>query len=267
MRLDLEVLGSAISLEIESPSLGVAAARAWRPALIDAAGSAEFLYEIGQDESLRLNGEPFLGHPDIVGALPRLEWDFLSRAIQRHERSLVLHAGAVVFAGWLVLLVGESGAGKSTFTRLLLQRGASYLSDDMVAFDGGEVRGVRRTVQFDPLPVSEAVPPWLVDCDLTSYAVNSGAKAARVPLWTTDHAVSKSHQSSPGRTVVVRLERAATPSFGRLDALARVAALHGAALKTARAYDGRLDPGPAFGLTWREPEEDARALLAFLGAG
>lgn len=48
---------------------------------------------------------------------------------------LWLHAGAVSDGSRSILLVGESGVGKSTFVVELCRRGWSYLSDDVVPID------------------------------------------------------------------------------------------------------------------------------------
>lgn len=50
------------------------------------------------------------------------------------ERGGVLvHGAAVVAGGWSLLALGRSGAGKTTFSRLALARGAEVLSDDLNA--------------------------------------------------------------------------------------------------------------------------------------
>jgi hypothetical protein len=50
----------------------------------------------------------------------------------RCQRLASLHAGCVGRAGQGVLLMGDSGAGKSTVTMLCLQRGLEFLSEDSV---------------------------------------------------------------------------------------------------------------------------------------
>jgi hypothetical protein len=76
------------------------------------------------------------------------ERDAVSR--ERHERLLlaqalplasalrgfeVLHAGAVSAGGEVAAFVGPSGAGKSTMARGMVQRGATFVADDVLALE------------------------------------------------------------------------------------------------------------------------------------
>jgi hypothetical protein len=67
--------------------------------------------------------------------------------------SLFVHAGAVGFDGRGMILVGESGAGKTSTVAALLRRGATYLSDEVALLDpsAGAVM---------PFAVPMAVKPW-----------------------------------------------------------------------------------------------------------
>jgi ketosteroid isomerase-like protein len=49
----------------------------------------------------------------------------------------VVHAGVVAFGSRAVVFPGRSGAGKSTLIHMLVQRGATYLSDEFAMFDAG----------------------------------------------------------------------------------------------------------------------------------
>lgn len=59
-----------------------------------------------------------------------LSWCFGILFVQRRE--LAIHGSAVVFNKKLIIISGESGAGKSSFTTECLKRGAMYISDDIV---------------------------------------------------------------------------------------------------------------------------------------
>lgn len=60
-----------------------------------------------------------------------------------------IHAGAVVFDNKAFLIVGESGAGKSTFTAWLVSQGATYLTDELSIIDKhGFVTGLSRPIQI-----------------------------------------------------------------------------------------------------------------------
>lgn len=57
----------------------------------------------------------------------------------RRQGFLVLHANAVVKDGRAVLLMGASGAGKTTITHALLERGCELVTDDLGVVDLGFV--------------------------------------------------------------------------------------------------------------------------------
>lgn len=60
-----------------------------------------------------------------------------------------IHAGAVAFDNKAFLIVGESGAGKSTFTAWLVSQGATYLTDELSIIDKyGLVTGLSRPIQI-----------------------------------------------------------------------------------------------------------------------
>ena len=58
----------------------------------------------------------------------------LAWVLPRHG-AVVVHAGGVVLEGRGFLLVGQSGAGKTTWVRLCQQAGATAISDDVVLLD------------------------------------------------------------------------------------------------------------------------------------
>jgi hypothetical protein len=60
-----------------------------------------------------------------------------------------VHAGVVGWRGRAIVIPGRSGAGKTTLVRALLERGASYLSDEYAVFDQrGRVRPYPRPLQI-----------------------------------------------------------------------------------------------------------------------
>jgi hypothetical protein len=62
-------------------------------------------------------------------------------------RTQVLHAGAVAYDGAAALIVGGSGAGKSTTVLACAMAGADFLGDDLVLVDWGDDNGtVKLTV-------------------------------------------------------------------------------------------------------------------------
>jgi hypothetical protein len=68
-------------------------------------------------------------------------------------RLLFVHAGVVAFDGRGMILVGESGAGKTSTVAALVRRGATYLSDEVALLD--PEAGV-----VIPFTLPMAVKPW-----------------------------------------------------------------------------------------------------------
>ncbi len=94
---------------------------------------ADTPYEVALlGKSLR-DGELWV-HPSLV-LKPVDPWEYpfseLLMVLQLAQgRGVLLHAGALVDEGRAILFVGESGAGKSTMTRLWARSGVQFLSDD-----------------------------------------------------------------------------------------------------------------------------------------
>jgi hypothetical protein len=63
--------------------------------------------------------------------LSYLEWLPVSRAAQASTQDVIVHGGAVAKEAMTILLLGDSGAGKTTLTIGLTQRGWLPLSDDI----------------------------------------------------------------------------------------------------------------------------------------
>lgn len=122
------------------------------------------------------------------------------------EPGLHLHAGCVDDAGRGILLVGESGAGKSTMVAHLLASGASLVNDEQVRVDADAqlLSGFRRPLVLDPEGhriverLTSARPPhpdsrWLISptdlaaewCDDTPPALLVDLRRGVVPATVT----------------------------------------------------------------------------------
>lgn len=81
--------------------------------------------------SLVREGRPTLAGEDAADFLFLLEKELTVELQKRRADLFFLHSAAVEWRGRACLLVGESGAGKSTTTWALLQHGFGYLSDEL----------------------------------------------------------------------------------------------------------------------------------------
>lgn len=76
----------------------------------------------------------------LVWRLPRLQAEELASLLVRHTLAQVcshflLHAGSLSWLGQGIGLAGDSGAGKTTLTLALQQRGFAFLSDETAALE------------------------------------------------------------------------------------------------------------------------------------
>lgn len=130
---DVSVTEGSVARHLESPTL---ADRDWELAagrfLFRGGHSAgRFLVEGGDRVTLERNP----GADDEVMAFFLL--NVVMAAVLRRRGLLVLHANAAVAPGGAVLVLGDSGAGKSTTLAGLLGRGCALLSDDVTALRAG----------------------------------------------------------------------------------------------------------------------------------
>lgn len=91
--------------------------------------ASERLWKIFSD------GAMLQGIPSDKALLLQLEWRVVDAALARVAGCGVFHAGALERDGAVVLLQGESGAGKTTLTQGLIARGWRPLSDDAAIVD------------------------------------------------------------------------------------------------------------------------------------
>jgi hypothetical protein len=86
----------------------------------------------------------------VTELAPQVKFELLSRAIQKQNHILQLHAGAVVAKGRLVLLPAKPGSGKTSLTARLIALGCAYFSDEVVLLERGSGR-------IRPVPMSLCV--------------------------------------------------------------------------------------------------------------
>lgn len=259
----LRVAGLDVHVTAATAELASVVAAAWEPAL-RLAGAQDLGAAVGRlhyeldERDVRLDG--VVVPPPLLGMSSPSTFDrsVLDAVVERHAARTVVHAGCVVLGERVFFLVGQSGAGKSTFTRQLLLRGGAYVTDDLVALDDDTVRGVARTVQFKPVARTD-IPSFHADCDVTSYVTSRRDHV--VPLYLGAYPVID-RQSILGREIVIlRIQRGVHDAVRPLAPIERLGALHGAALTAARDYSGQLDHSLGFWIDWDDPDRAFSLLL------
>jgi tRNA A37 threonylcarbamoyladenosine biosynthesis protein TsaE len=110
-------------------------------------------------------GESRRGFRYETDLLTYLEWLAVAQATQTTTQHVIFHAGAVTREAKTILLVAESGAGKTTLTLGLLQRGWLPLSDDtaLVSPETFAVAPFPRCFHVDTFTRSAITQPSLVE--------------------------------------------------------------------------------------------------------
>lgn len=148
------------------------------------------------DETLRR------GAPSIDLALIA-DTDLQDQVVRRAGESFLVHAAALAGRDGALLLVAQSGGGKTTMTRALLARGARYLTDEASAIDTEHrVRGLPRTFTLEgPDPEGLAPPEAIGRIGTFRYRpVGGGVSMYRVVLTSPERIV---HEPVPVAAIVV----------------------------------------------------------------
>lgn len=100
--------------------------------------------------SLKNDQQQFYAGDDYYELAYALINEIIYQVIVDKKDGLAIHAGAVGTGAGGVLLPGESGSGKSTFTAWLLSCGCRYLTDELVVLDveSSEIDPFTRPVSF-----------------------------------------------------------------------------------------------------------------------
>lgn len=253
------VPGRRVLVRSELPGVAKVLRASWEPALLEP--HPEGATQSPLSFLVRAHGAVYQTH-HFVGKAMRpgnaaslIEGFLLKQMALDHQTSFLLHAGAVVFGDTLILLLGEAGAGKSTFTREALRLGASYLTDDSLVCEPGNFLGLARTVHFDPVLEAELgeLPSYFLDCDLDSSRFTDGrGQSWVVPLWHGEFPTLPAFRPEPGKVAVLQLERASTNHISQLSPLERAAALLGASLASGSSDFRAVPEGPSLHLAWSE---------------
>lgn len=175
-----------------------------------------------------------------------------------HAGETLLHAATIVRRQHPVLLLGDSGSGKSSLALEAIRAGWQYVTDELTLTDGTTIRGFSRTIQFDPVPVGTALPERLRGLDVSSYRVTRDDGVEQMqPLFPWQELDVTRVSISVTNAVVVALagadERTSLQPIAPVEALAE---LHAQTRGARTGPFGRLlGTGRVFRLRWRKVSE------------
>jgi hypothetical protein len=158
---------------------------------------------------------PAFGPATLAQTLSFVEWRATEDMIAPMGGVVFLHAAAVAIGGRLTLLVGDSGAGKSTVAAHLLVRGHRVLGDDLVRFapDSRLFSAVARSFKLDDNSLSQL--------PLVAYLCSAGAVGTLLAsgcYYVSPAAIRRDWEAPAGQPVaVVFLERTAHQPPTRLE--------------------------------------------------
>lgn len=232
MTLRLRLLDSIVEIETDDADAHALLSLLWSPMETRDEGEPAAVYRVARDDVhgwTATSGDSIEAvHEDLWGLADALRYAMLELCEKELERFVTLHAAAVARDDELILLAGESGAGKTTLTLALLDDGWSYLSDDLapLAVETGLVHPFPK-----PLGVKDPAAFERVGGELAGLGLGSPKGSFLVPATRWDVAP----KPLPVRALLFpRFATGAGLEIERLSA-AKAAAL-------ASAYLRRLDP-------------------------
>ena len=116
--------------------------------------------QLGDQMAIVRDGKIVADYGDPTLLLTQLEWHTVTTALEATETYLPLHGAALTRDDATVLLLAESGGGKTTLTLGLIGRGWQPLADDIVLIDA-------QTLAIQPFPRC-----FHVDQSTRSLAIN-----------------------------------------------------------------------------------------------
>ena len=156
-------LDVAVSVESDEPRCAAEVERVFGSLPTDVGGEAaggpatRLAYRLRVDDGatidIQLDGRSVGGANSVAAALSYAQWHLNQEVIAHSSDRALLHAGAVRRpGGGLVVLPGQTNAGKSTLTAGLVRAGWGYLTDELVGITPGtgEAGGYRKALSLDP---------------------------------------------------------------------------------------------------------------------
>ncbi|MDA0788022.1 MAG: hypothetical protein O2780_01040 [Proteobacteria bacterium] len=204
------------------------------------------------------DGEPLVAGEDLRSLLSSVEYSIYQLLHQWHREYTLVHGALVCRGDRTLLLVGPSGSGKSSLALAALRQGWGYLSDEIAVTNGSEVWGIRRAIQFDSMPTTSELPPFLQGVDTSAYQWQEpDGMTWCLPLQSVPADACSAAPVADVRVVFIVPDHAGKPR--RLDGIDALVRLHEACFDRPRHDLGRL-AGMAWTLSWDQPESAARQL-------
>ncbi|MCE9601451.1 MAG: hypothetical protein K8S21_04445 [Gemmatimonadetes bacterium] len=171
---------------------------------------------------------------------------------------LWLHGAAAGWQGGAVLVAGQRGRGKSTIVTALCDRGASFLSDDILPVDPErlEVIPFPRVPEVRPDPGEEKPASWLLEVAKKEIAVDDRIEGSTLPLRAI--LLPAAHRGT-GLT----FERCA-PSEALVEIAAGTWNFADHGVRAARALSRLVSAVPVMRIGFRDPAEAAEAIVQWL---
>lgn len=213
-------LGFSFDFAADDPALAAFVAELFARCRADGAAAAHRLRAVTAGATgryrLTLDDDVLLEDAERALVVPTIVWAVNQHAVHSVERAVLVHAGAVARGERAALLVGASGAGKTTLTAHLLTAGFAYLTDEAVPFDAetGRVGTYAKPLKLEPgafaLVPAAAPPPDLVPYELDTWHVPPDRLSRTRPAaGVRAHAVvALAHGAAP--TAIGPASRAAT---------------------------------------------------------
>jgi hypothetical protein len=147
--MTLRICGVALAIEGLLGELHERFSALMRPFEADfAPADAAHLLQVrqhGSDMAIVRDGKVVAAYGDPHLLLTQLEWHTVTMALEATEVYLPVHGAALSNGSATVLMLAESGAGKTTLTLGLMRRGWQPLADDIVLVDS-------HTLAIQPFP-------------------------------------------------------------------------------------------------------------------
>lgn len=156
-------------------------------------------------------------------ALPMFEWGLNYAIAAQAHQYLVVHAAAIERNGKVAILPGAPGAGKSTLTAALVQRGWRLLSDELALIRPSDAQVVPLARPMNLKNRSIALMRDFAPAAIFSDEIHDTAKGTVALMRAPDDSIARSTEAAPvGWVVFPRWQADAAP---RLDPWSKAAGL------------------------------------------